>query len=296
MFFYYYHHIIMRKCNRNKLEIDNLNIIDFSNNYFYTYKECSFLLNTKSSNNNLIISFHGATGQNLWDQNTPINNVINKDSGKDRYIFRGYKWDYSDCDVLCLSDGLLQQFDDYKFGWYLSTKKHNFDKVYKEIITHVGNLKKYKNIFFNGTSSGGLPALIYSTLFKNSICIISNFQLYLEKYGDREYKTHDGGYYFLKDTVEKNNDNLIDIDINKFIMENNFNKVIIYSNIYDIGPFNTHILPFFNFINSNINIDKNKFEFIFFGDNLCDSPLRNCNHVIFFPRYKTISDIILEYI
>ena len=287
----------MRKCNREQLKINNLNIVDDSNKYFYTYKECSFLLKTSSSNNNLIINFHGAVGQNLWDQNTG-GGIVNRDSGKDRYIFRGYNWNCKDCDILCLSDALLQKFDNFKFGWYLSTKKHSFDEVYKEIITYIGNIKKYKNIFFTGTSSGGLPALIYSALFKNSICIISNFQVYLHKYGNKEHTAHDGGYYLLKDTVENedSDDKLIDIDINKFILENDFNKVIIYSNIYDTDPFNTHILPLFNFINSNISIDKNKFEFIFFGDNLCDTPTRNCNHVIFFPRYKSFNDIILEYI
>jgi len=125
----------------------------------YKYKSIDFFYNKQDATNRLLITFHGARSSEALP------------------IFRGYNWNYN---LLALSDKLLEIHDGLKLGWYLTSE---FQSIYKEIISFF--LRTYSNCIFTGSSGGGLPAMLYASIFKKK-AVIQNSQLYIQSY--RHYK------------------------------------------------------------------------------------------------------------
>lgn len=206
-------------------KINNLNDIVDNTNQGYNYKTIDFYYNNRNSDY-LIVYLHGA----IW-----IDEKTNKPI--DKPIF--YHWDYNyvNCDTLCLSDKLLDDYHDKNLllSWYLSTPTHNYFDIYCEIIKHILN-NKYKKVLFTGGSGGGYPALIFSSYF-NSNCLIFNSQIYLNKYG------------YFKNMLDILNIKEIDIDIEKFINKHGPpNKVLLVTNTRDDHHYNNHSLYFESFM------------------------------------------------
>lgn len=249
--------------------ISELNNIDNDADNFYNYKDLNFLCKLSRKNKNLVICFHGAVQNN----------------GTNRIVFRGY--DYTN--IVCISDYLLNIYDDYKVNWTLSTENHNSECIYHELFTYLINDQKYNKIIFTGTSAGGFPSLKFACKF-NCIALISNSQIYIEEYG----KNKGHGFYHLKDMVEKNNDKLIyeNKQIEHIIHEYKPKKVIIYNNKKD-STYKRDIIPIIQYINNNKI--SHLFQINLFNyDGII--PPNKTHHHIQFPDNETHLNILRKFI
>ena len=262
---------IFKRYGYRVITLKKLKYIQKNTNNAYHFKNVRFLLKTLEKNNILVISFHGAVKQ--------------KNGGLKKCIFRGYDIPESLCDVLCISDALMNIYQHYSVNWYLSTSKYNFEPIYQEIFKYIINLKNYKNVIFTGSSAGAYPALLYASIF-NKIALIGNPVLYPEIYGkDRLENNIIVHYYKHRNILEMNNDNLLynEKDMEKHLLKNNPKKIIYYQNIKD-GHFNSSCVPFINFIKeTNINI-----LFKLFNPD-CQDPRKQ--HSVVFP-YKGLLETI----
>ena len=252
--------------------IDNLKKIDNDSNNFYNHKGLNFLSKLKINNKNLVILFHGAV---------PGNNT-------NRIIFRGFNYEIENTDIICVCDYLLNIYDKYRVNWSLSTTKYNINMIYIDVFNHLINSKIYNNVIFTGTSAGGYPALKFASYF-NKIALISNSQIYLEKYGSSAISS---GFYHLKNIVEEPHDLLLyeNKDIEKHIKQKQPHKIILYNNIFD-STYKAHVIPFIEFLKNNSY--DNILNLITFAG----TPEENqSQHSIQFPENKTHFDILKELI
>jgi hypothetical protein len=218
-------------------KINNLNEINNNSVKYYKYKTIDFFFNNKKSDY-LIVYLHGAIY---------INEKTNKPIKKPIFYHSNYNY----CDTLCLSDKLLEDYNDKNLllSWYLSTPTHNYFNIYCEILTYI--LKNnYKKVLFTGGSGGAYPALLFSSYF-NCNCLIFNPQIYLHKY-----------HYFEKML------NILDIDeiecdIENFITKHGPpNKITLVTNTRDVHHYEGHSLIFESFISKDYpdNIITNYFK------------------------------------
>ena len=150
----------------NQQIINDLNKIEDNSNNFYNYKGLNFLSRLQENNKNIVIIFHGAV----------------QGEGVNRVVFRGYDWNINNTDIICISDFLLNKYHKYNINWSLETKKYKTDSIYKELFSYLISKKQYSNIIFTGTSAGGFPSIKFACMF-NAIALISNSQIYIERYG-----------------------------------------------------------------------------------------------------------------
>jgi len=259
--------------------INELNSIDNDTNNFYNYKGLNFLSKLSCKNKNLVICFHG-----------DLSNKVTKNKGINRIVFRGYDYKIDDTNIVCISDYLLNIYDDYKVNWTLSTDKHNVEYIYDELFTYLINQQKYNKVIFTGSSAGGFPSLKFACKF-NCIAFISNSQIYLEKYGSVE---NGQCFYHLKNMVEKNNDKLIyeHKQIEHIIHEYKPKKVIIFNNKKD-ATYERDIVPLIQYINNNKI--SHLFQINLFNyDGII--PPGKTHHHIFYPDDKKHIDILQELI
>lgn len=198
-------------------------------NFIYQLDNVFYLFKNNNNNNNIIISFHGAL---FGDITGPI--------------FRNYEKNILNYDILSLSDKILENYDKDRLllSWYLDTKKYKYNNIYYNIISNILKLKKYEKIYFFGTSGGGYSAIKYSCFF-NAISIVSNSQIYLNKY-----------FYFRKavDILMKNNDEFIygnSESIESITTIYKPKKIILFTNKLDTHHYNNHSLPFIEYCNNN---------------------------------------------
>lgn len=255
------------------INVNNLENDMIEGNFHYNYKGLNFLSKLSCKNKNLVIIFHGAVPGN----------------GKDRIVFRGYNYEIDDTNIVCISDYLLNIYDDYKVNWTLSTDKHNVEYIYDELFTYLINQQKYNKIIFTGTSAGGFPSLKFACKF-NCIALISNSQIYIEEYG----KNKGYGFDQLKNMVEKNNDKLLyeNKQIEHIIYEYKPKKAIIFNNEND-STYKTHTVPLIQYINNNkIShlFQINSFDY----DGII--PTGKTHHAIQFPDNTKHIDILREFI
>jgi hypothetical protein len=249
--------------------IDKLSDITKNQNIHYVYKDINFLLKSKKDNKKLIVLFHGAVRPN-------------NDNLK-RIVFRGYNYEINNCDILSLSDGLMNKYKDYVIGWFLSSKKYNFDEIYQEIINEIIKHGVYEKVIFTGTSAGGYPAIKYASIF-NGHCLVSNSQLYLDKYNKMF-----SGYNLLNDMLKENDDEIIYDGIENILLDNRARKIVIYCNTYDYTYY-VDLIKLLKFIGSN---EIKNIEIRLFED--CDSDDKLI-HQIMFPNKKTYGEILCDYV
>jgi hypothetical protein len=268
--------------------IDNLIDIDDNNYNFYNYHDLKFLSKLKSKNNNLAIIFHGSIPSNGIPSNHITSNNIPITS-TDRVYFRGYDYEINNTDIICISDYLMSKYDEYEINWTLSTEKYDIEYIYEELFTYIINKKKYNSIIFCGTSAGGFPSLKFACKF-NSTALISNSQIYLEKYTNIDNMK---GFDYLKNMVNENNDKLIyeNKQIETIINNSKPKQVIIYNNKKDLITYKYHLLPFIEYIENN-NLSN------IFQINLFDFdgvvPKRKTQHSIQFPDSKNLGNVLQE--
>lgn len=220
----------------------------------YKYESIDFYYNRNTNiKKYLIVSFHGGIYPT-----TPIP------------VFRSYNLKYDNADILSISDRLVEQYyGKVALGWFLSTTKHDYDAIYTAIIAHIGS--KYDDIIFFGTSGGGFPSLYYACKFRQ-ICLIGNPQIYLEKFQQRIAD--------LNKILENDNDNLIQINIEEYMI-NNPPKYIYYSiNQADNHHYNVHAMPFFDFCA--------RIDFTNLNNMTFDTKHDNPHSIVFESCYNTI--------
>lgn len=261
-----------------QIPIDNLHFMDLNSNNFYNYKGLNFLAKLSDSNSNLVVSFHGAV----------------RGFGKDRVVFRGYNYKIPNTDLVCISDYLMNVYDEYQVNWALSSAKYNSESIYVELFKYLIELKNYKNVIFTGSSAGGYPSIYYASYF-NQIALISNPQLYLEKYGfAHRNNKNPWGFYNLAKLLVSNGDAVIyePKDIERHILNSKPKKIILYNNKFDTHTLNEHSLPFVEFMKQsgleNI-IELNVFE----GE---EPPEGKTHHEIGFPNKRSHYQIVCEFI
>lgn len=199
-----------------KQSITSLSSVNNDSNNFYSYKDLHFLSKLSHNNQHIIFSFHGSV---------PANEV-----GKHHVIFRGYNYNISNTDIVCISDFLLSKYNSiYSINWTLPTKKYDFtDDIYKEIFSFFINAKKYKKIIFTGTSAGGFPSLKFASFF-NAIAIISNSQLYIENYKTKDSQISIEWINGVDDIIYENK------MIENIILKSKPKQIIYYQNENDTG-------------------------------------------------------------
>lgn len=212
-------------------KIDDLSMIVEKKNIHYEYEGINFLFKHKSKDK-LIVLFHGSVPQFSNIENTK------------RVVFRGYNYDFTNADILSFSDGLMNIYSEYMIGWFLSTKKYDFDKIYKKIMTYIIDRFGYDKILFTGTSGGGYPAIKYASLY-NKYALVSNSQLYLEKY-NRKFI----GYNKLKEFLVKYDDDIVYDGIENIIDNHKPKKLIIYTNMYDYTYY-VDLVKFIKYVEKN---------------------------------------------
>jgi len=258
--------------------IDNLKQIDNNSSNFYNYKGLSFLSKLSFQNNILVINFHGAV----------------KGFGKERIIFRGFNYSIKNTDIVCISDFLMNIYDNYQVNWCLSSAKYNIDNIYKELFSFLIDCKSYKNVIFTGSSAGGYPSIYFASYF-GKIALLSNPQIYLEKYGySQKNSKNPWGFYQLAKMLADNGDSILyePLAIEKHIKKYKPKKIIIYSNIYDIGTYKDHVLQFVEFLKKNqLNnlLELNIFEGI-------TPPEGKTNHEVNFPNGLSHLKILMYHI
>ena len=227
-----------------RINIKTLSNINSNINTFYNYKGLNFLSKLSPKNKNIVISFHGSTL------------LYNK---TDDVIFRGYDWEIKDTDIICISDYLINIYNEVYINWTLSTKKYNTECIYIELFKYILNKKKYNHIIFTGSSAGGFPSIKFASIF-NATAIVANPQLYLEKYYlfKRKIITKDTKSFSLLNIMDKYNDELIynNKDIEMYILNNKPKLIILYQNEYDIHHYKEHYLPFKKITEDN-NLENN---------------------------------------
>ena len=223
-------------------KINDLNKVKSNSNNFYQYKNINFLSKMKNKSKYLVVSIHGAV--DLSD--TKLDEKV---------IFRGFNYNISNTDIICISDALLNLYNNYRVGYCLSTNKHNFENIYLEIFNYYIKKFKYKKVIFIGSSAGGYPSIHFACKL-NQYAIISNPQLYLEKYG--HFKDLIKNFGKKEKIIYKNN------QIEGEFLKYQPKKIIYYNNKLDI-TYIQHTLPFLNFLKNNnlTNIIKLK---LFEGD------------------------------
>jgi hypothetical protein len=254
--------------------INKLNNIDNNTQNFYNYKGLNFLSKFSRKNKNLVICFHGAIGERVFQGK----------KGTNRIMFRGYDYKIDDTNIVCISDYLINMYDRYRVNWTLSTDKHNVEYIYDELFTYLIIQQKYNKIIFTGTSAGGFSALKFACKF-NCIALISNSQIYLEKYG---------GFGRLKHIVEKNNDKLIyeNKQIEHIINEYKPKQVIIFNNKKD-STYKRDLVPLIQYINNNKISHLFKIN-LFNYDGII--PTDKTHHHIHFPDNTKHIDILQKFI
>ena len=204
--------------NVNDLEHDLV-----KGDFHYKYKKCDFLY--KNNNNKyLLITFHASVNINL-----------------ELPIFRCYDFNEKNIDVLCISDMLMnyRRYNKSKVMFdscfYLNCNDEH--SIYKEIVSSI--IHKYKKTVFFGTSSGGLPALIFSSYF-NSIALLGNSPIYINDWWNIKNT---------KSVLNKQNKKLEILDIEQYLLENGPPKLLIlFTNVKDeIAPFEKHHKPLIDF-------------------------------------------------
>jgi hypothetical protein len=277
----YLSNIYMMAYNYIQQEVNNLNDINFEKyppiNY-YNFNGISFLAKIKENNENVCFLFHG---------------LVKSMGRKKRIIFRGYDYDLDNCDVISISDGLLQKYSNYTIGWYLSTTKFELNNIYNNIIKFIIDRKKYKQIFFSGTSAGAFPALYFSSMF-NKIALIANPVIYPHLYTLKEPPT---GFDQLLLIVKTEGDN-IKYDYLNFLNFYKPKKIILYQNSLDVAIYQDHVLTFIDELKKK-NLD-NILELKLFQQNIDKNNKINKKgkkirpHNICFPNNSSLSDIILH--
>lgn len=258
--------------------IDNVNFINLDSDNFYNYKGLNFLSKLSIKNNILVINFHGAV----------------RGFGKERIIFRGFNYSIENTDIVCISDFLMNKYDDYQVNWCLSSAKHNAEIIYKELFNFLIKSKPYKEVIFTGSSAGGYPSLYFASYY-NKIAIFSNPQLYLEKYGYAQKDSNSRwGFYKLAKMLADNGDAIIyePKTIENHLMKYKPKKIIIYNNKLDTHTYKEHVLPFVNFLEEkklNGLLELNIFEGPI-------PPEGKTNHEINFPTGQTHLYVIKNYI
>lgn len=259
----------MKAYGYSQQKIDNLNLINNHSNNFYTYKGLNFLTKLKSTNKFLLVVFHGAISEKLF-------NNFKSQKLEERILFRGYDYDIKNTDIICISDFLLTRYENFKVNWTLSTKNYNVEHIYLELFTYILNHKYYKNVIFFGTSAGGFPSIKFACKF-NHIAFVGNAQLYLEEY-----------VFFkrLEKMIKDSGDELLyqNKEIEQIIINHHPKKLIIYNNILDYSY--KHTTDFMNFIqkyNLENLIDARPFEY-----NGIIPEGQNHHHIAFPENYKTI--------
>jgi len=247
--------------------INNLNNIKINNYGHYNYRFIDFFFNNFKSNKYLIIYLHGAI---YIDKQT--NKVIKKP------IFYHWNYVYNNCDTLCLSDKLLDDYHDtnLELSWFLSTVNNNYFDIYIEILKFILS-KKYKKVIFIGISGGCYAAILFSSYFKVN-CLIFNPQIYLNKY-----------YYFSKflDCL-KITRNDVDINIESFLIKNGPpNKIVMVANENDIHSYKEHCIFFELFMLKHF---EENIETIYFNGN--DPKGGKTHHRIFIPINLNLNDLL----
>jgi len=251
--------------------INNLDEINNNSSNHYTYKDLSFLSKMKKNNNNIVIIFHGAI---------PIFQI-----GKHKVIFRGFNFDIKDTDIICVSDYLLEKYNDkYYVNWTLQTENYpNSDDLYCEIFRYYINKKNYEKVIFTGTSAGGFPAIKFASFFKET-ALISNSQLYLENYPNPVIpmlSNRFGDKLIYKEKL-----------IEEIVLKSNPKKIIYYQNEKDNG--NEYVLDGFQeflifkkFLENNNLIDILD-PHLFLKNYGCSKK----NHISQFPNESRLEDIL----
>ena len=181
---------------------------------FYKYKNVYFLFNFNKINDNLVIFFNGMVDHVSKNQNNGI-------------VLRGYNYDFINTNTLCICDSLTIEYKNNNISWYLSTEKHDFASVYKELLDFIVNkMKLYNKIIFTGSSGGGYPSIYYSALF-NGIALVGNAQVYPEYFEQ---------FPNLHNELEKNDDKLkyTNNKIENVLVQCQPEKVIMYQNMDDL--------------------------------------------------------------
>jgi hypothetical protein len=187
----------------------------------YRWNDVDFMYKKNIGATKLVVVFHGAVNV---DTSLPV--------------FRGFDYTLSKCNILSISDSLLIYYKSVKMllTWYLSTKKYNMIERYETIIrTIMDSSKNNDNVLFYGTSGGAYASIYFASIFNQS-CLVSNGQIYLQK-----YTYWDRMNYNLK----KCNDEIIYPDLHEHIITNGFPKrIYMYYNKNDIAMYHDHALPF----------------------------------------------------
>ena len=211
--------------------IETLDVIQDNSTNVYNYKGLNFLSKLSHKNNHLVICFHGAV----------------QGRGTNRIVFRGYNYNLQNTDMVCVTDYLLNVYDDYKVNWTLSTKKYDVESIYEEVFDYIIHRRPYTKVIFTGTSAGGYPSLKFACTF-HCTALLSNSQIYLEDYGAGT----GWGMGHLKAMLAKNDDTLLysDKEIETILCEHKPKHVILYNNIND-STYKRDLVPLLQYIKDN---------------------------------------------
>ena len=251
--------VIMEKNNYSIPYIDLYNNLYSmkKGKYHYNYKSVDFMFNYKENATKTLIVFHARVG------------------GAEKLpMFYKHSYENDGCNVLTISDKLLESMRSMHNAMYFGTLEIEFDKIYIEIIDACLKLSNtQKNIFF-GTCSGAFPAVHYGAIF-NQIIVIANGYPYID---DITSSTYEKKVKELAGLSKKFVDN------KQHILEHIPQHIFLYINKNDTFVFNLNkdfIMHCKKYIPDNITvyIHNNKIE----GRDA---------HDVFYPQNETFESII----
>ena len=243
--------------------IESLDEVDLSTPKIYRYKNVYFLYKPAANPRNLLVSFNGALRKEMAGS----------------IVFRGYNYSIQDTSILCISDALLVRHPSLLLSWYLDFSGTSFNDTYLHLVLFFINSLATRQLVFTGTSGGGFPAVRYASIF-NGIALISNSQIYPEKYP-----------YWKSLCAYATNASLSieSYHLEALLSEKKPKSIICYQNTSDRHHYCKQFLPFLSFcMDSSIDIMPLSFN------EEHDSHINLAAHSIIFPAGKSHQLLLSE--
>lgn len=153
---------------------------------------------------------------------------------------------------LCFADPATGGNEGLSTFWYLNTRRVRTQVLVPAVISHAVNSGSGEKLLFFGSSAGGFGALLYSSMFERSSCLVMNPRidllakpLWFDKYASTVYP----GW----DTVKLREK--LPTNVARFYDSPPGNRVIYLQNTQDSNYFLNHYPQFYAATSGQVNVE-----------------------------------------
>ncbi|MEE3026284.1 MAG: hypothetical protein VX729_01810 [Pseudomonadota bacterium] len=148
------------------------------------------------------------------------------------YIAKGFK-NKVNASIAYIGDPSIY-LDDVRLGWYAGDRNNHIQISLVNIFKQIIKATNARRVIFFGGSGGGFASLFYSKYFENSLSLIWNPQIFIEKYDAARFKVVDEYARAAFNCKREELSNHICSDLSEHFIENkNKNHILYMQNITD---------------------------------------------------------------